>query len=64
MGLEPESSSEVRSPGSRPVAVEENDVMEGLAGGGKVGWYQIPAIGLRQQVQARMSGVLGLEKGP
>lgn len=45
------------------MAVEEDDVMKGLAGGGKVGWHQIPAIGFRQQVQARMSGVLGLEKG-
>lgn len=63
VGLETESYSEVRSPGSRPVAVEEDDVMKGLAGGGKVGWHQIPDIGFRQQVQARMSGVLGLEKG-
>lgn len=55
---------EIRSPGSRPVAVEEDDVMESWQGEVKWGCYQIPAIGLRQQVQARMSGVLGLEKGP
>lgn len=61
VGLETESYSEVRSPGSRPVAVEEDDVMESWQGEGKWGATKSLLLDLdRQQVQARMSGVLGL----
>lgn len=37
VGLETESYSEVRSPGSRPVVVEEDNVMESWQGEGKWG---------------------------